>query len=57
MDKEYFLEIEERTIAYVYFKTEQGEVTEFVVKLLSPRLRLVYPSSTQSIKQKDVKIT
>jgi hypothetical protein len=35
MDKEYFLEIEEGTIAYVYFKTEQGEVTQFVVKLLS----------------------
>ena len=35
MDKEYFLEIAEGTIAYVYFKTEKGEVIEFVVKLLS----------------------
>jgi hypothetical protein len=35
MEKEYFIEIEEGTIAYVYFKTERGEVTEFVVKLLS----------------------
>ena len=35
MDKEYFLEITEETIAYVYFKTERGNVTEFVVKLLS----------------------
>jgi len=35
MDKEYFLEIGEETIAYVYFKTTKGDVTEFVVKLLS----------------------
>lgn len=35
MVKEYFLEISEGTIAYVYFKTEKGKVTEFVVKLLS----------------------
>ena len=35
MDKEYFFEIEEGTIAYVYFKTNKGDVTEFVVKLLS----------------------
>ena len=35
MDKEYFLEIAEGIIAYVYFKTEKREVTEFVVKLLS----------------------
>jgi hypothetical protein len=35
MDKEYFLEIEEGIIVYVYFKTIKGEVTEFVVKLLS----------------------
>ncbi|OGW40598.1 MAG: hypothetical protein A2Y97_05070 [Nitrospirae bacterium RBG_13_39_12] len=35
MDKEYFLEVEEGTVAYVYFKTTKGEVTEFVVKLLS----------------------
>jgi len=35
LDKEYFLEITEETIAYVYFKTERGNVTEFVVKLLS----------------------
>ena len=35
MDKEYFLEIEEGTIVYVYFKTIKGEVTDFVVKLLS----------------------
>ena len=34
MDKEYFLEIVQGTIAYVYFKTEKGEVTAFVVKLL-----------------------
>jgi hypothetical protein len=33
--KEYFLEIEEGTIIYVYFKTEKGDVVEFVVKLLS----------------------
>lgn len=35
MDKEYFLELEEKTITYVHFKTEKGYVTEFVVKLLS----------------------
>jgi len=35
MDKEYFLEIAEDTIIYVSFKTERGDVTEFVVKLLS----------------------
>lgn len=35
MNKEYFLEIAEGTIAYVYFKTEKGEVIEFAVKLLS----------------------
>jgi hypothetical protein len=35
MGKEYFLEIAEGIIAYVYFKTEKGDVTEFVVKLLS----------------------
>ncbi|MBI4699045.1 MAG: hypothetical protein HY758_09130 [Nitrospirae bacterium] len=35
MDKEYFLAIVEGTIAYVYFKTDKGEVTEFAVKLLS----------------------
>jgi len=35
MDKEYFLELEEKTITYVHFKTEKGDVTEFVVKLLS----------------------
>lgn len=35
MDKEYFFEVAEGTIAYVYFSTENGEVTEFVVKLLS----------------------
>ncbi|GJQ48322.1 MAG: hypothetical protein H3C64_01540 [Candidatus Kuenenia stuttgartiensis] len=35
MDKEYFLELEEKTIVYVHFKTEKGYVTEFVVKLLS----------------------
>jgi hypothetical protein len=34
MNKEYFLEIEEGTIAYVYFRTIKGEVTEFVVKLI-----------------------
>ncbi|MFZ6016326.1 MAG: DUF7718 family protein [Nitrospirota bacterium] len=34
MNREYFLEIEEGTIAYVYFKTTKGEVAEFVVKLL-----------------------
>ena len=34
MNREYFLEIEEGTIAYVYFKTIKGVVTEFVVKLL-----------------------
>lgn len=35
MEKEYFLEIAEGMIVYVYFKTEKGDVTEFVVKLLS----------------------
>lgn len=35
MAKEYFLEISKGTRAYVYFKTEKGEVAEFVVKLLS----------------------
>ena len=35
MNKEYFLEIEEKTVVYVFFKTIKGEVTEFVVKLLS----------------------
>ncbi len=35
MNKEYFLEIEEGTIVYVYFETSKGDVTEFVVKLLS----------------------
>jgi hypothetical protein len=35
MDKEYFLELEEGTIAYVYFKTEKSDVTEFVVKMIS----------------------
>ena len=35
MDKEYFLELEEKTITYVHIKTEKGYVTEFVVKLLS----------------------
>lgn len=35
MDKEYFLELEEKTITYVHFKTEKGYITEFVVKLLS----------------------
>ena len=35
MDKEYFLELEEETLAYVYFKAEKGDVIEFVVKLLS----------------------
>ena len=34
MEKEYFLEVKEGTVAYVYFKTTKGEVTEFVVKLL-----------------------
>ncbi|MEK6656523.1 MAG: hypothetical protein AABY58_03690 [Nitrospirota bacterium] len=34
MGKEYFLEIDEGAIAYVFFKTEKGEVVEFVVKLL-----------------------
>ena len=34
-EKEYFLEIEEGTIIYVYFKTGKGDVVEFVVKLLS----------------------
>jgi hypothetical protein len=35
MDKEYFLELEEGAIAYVYFKTTKGDVSEFVVKLLT----------------------
>ena len=35
MDKEYFLELEEGTIVYVYFKTEAGDVVEFVVKMVS----------------------
>lgn len=35
MEKEYFLEIVEETVIYVYFRTTKGEVTEFVVKLLS----------------------
>lgn len=35
MAKEYSLEISEGTLAYVYFKTEKGKVTEFAVKLLS----------------------
>jgi len=35
MDKEYIIELEEGTIAYVHFKTEKGVVTEFVIKLLS----------------------
>ncbi len=35
MDKEYFLELEEKTITYVRFKTEKGYVADFVVKLLS----------------------
>ena len=34
MDKEYFLELEEGVIAYVYFKTAKGDVAEFVVKML-----------------------
>jgi hypothetical protein len=34
MDKEYFLELEEGAIAYVYFKTTKGDVAEFVAKLL-----------------------
>lgn len=34
MDREYFLEIARGSVAYVYFKTEKGEVMEFVVKLL-----------------------
>lgn len=34
MDREYFLEIVRGTMAYVYLKTEKGEVNEFVVKLL-----------------------
>ncbi len=35
MDREYFAELEEGTIVYVYFKTMKGEVTDFVVKLLA----------------------
>jgi hypothetical protein len=35
MDKEYFLELEEGAIAYVYFKTTKGDVSEFLVKLLT----------------------
>ena len=35
MDREYFAELEEGTIVYVYFKTIKGEVTDFVVKLLT----------------------
>ncbi len=35
MDKEYFLELEVGTIVYVYFKTEKGDVIEFVVKMIS----------------------
>ena len=34
MDREYFLEIVQDAIVYVYLKTEKGEVKEFVVKLL-----------------------
>ena len=34
MDREYFLEIVQAAIVYVYLKTEKGEVKEFVVKLL-----------------------
>lgn len=34
-DKEYYLEVSEGTIAYVNFKTKDGEVSEFVVKLLA----------------------
>jgi hypothetical protein len=35
MDREYFAELEEGTIVYIYFKTLKGEVTDFVVKLLA----------------------
>ena len=35
MDREYFAELEEGTIVYIYFKTMKGEVTDFVVKLLA----------------------
>jgi hypothetical protein len=34
MGKEYFLVLKEEVIAYVFFRTTKGEVTEFVVKLL-----------------------
>lgn len=33
-NSEYFLDIAQGVIAYVYFRTEKGEVKEFVVKLL-----------------------
>ncbi len=35
MIKEYFLNIDDGTVIYVHFETSKGEVTEFVVKLLS----------------------
>ncbi len=34
MEKEYFMEIAEGTLVYVYFNTVKGEVIEFVVKLI-----------------------
>lgn len=35
MDKEYFIEIDEDAVVYVFFRTEEGEVSEFVVKFLA----------------------
>ena len=35
MEREYFTELYEGVIIYVYFRTIKGEVTDFVVKLLA----------------------
>ena len=35
MDREYFQGIDRETIVYVYFRTSQGEVKEFIVKLIT----------------------
>ncbi len=40
MNKEYFLELKEDAIVYVYFKTMKGDVAEFVVKLLYLNLKV-----------------
>lgn len=35
MDKEYFIEIDEDAVIYVFFSTKEGEVLQFVVKCLA----------------------